>query len=94
MLTRAEVLARYPELEPLLDLDPPWRFYPLIGALTGERATLSHVEALWIVDEENAGVVRRTATGWTGPPVSEVDFAGPLADAVRLLLLPERRWHS
>lgn len=85
-VSAVDALSRYPDLAPLLTVDrDPWQFTNFGPDLTARRLTPTTIAALWIGDAHNSGAVRvRTAT----PPVTEVDFSGPLVDAVRLLSEP------
>lgn len=83
-----DALARYPALAPLLAVDgDAWQFCDFGPDLTGRRLTPTTIAALWIGDTHNAGAVR-VRTSADRAPVTEVDFAGPLDDAVRLLAEP------
>jgi hypothetical protein len=87
MLTSDEVLARYPGLRPLLEMEPPWRFGVIIHSLIGgKRESHWRVDTLLISAEDWTVARRRPSRRRTRHPVSEVDFVGSLDDAVRLLL--------
>ncbi|HEV8559596.1 MAG TPA: hypothetical protein VGR06_24935 [Actinophytocola sp.] len=86
MLTDDEVLARYPGLRPLLEMEPPWRFGEIIGTLVGgKRESRWRVDTLLISAEDRTVASRRPTRRRTRHPASEVDFVGSLDDAVRLL---------
>jgi hypothetical protein len=88
----ADVVARYPELEPLLAVgDPPWRLYAHgLGAVHGERATDWYVEVFYLIDLETVCVIRRTSSRWRGLAVQPVEFTGILEEAVARLLSPPK----
>lgn len=91
-LNAEEVVAYWPTLKPLVAMaDPPWRFEPVgSGVLSGTRLHHTYVEALWVIDEERAGVNRGAIPNRPGPVVVPVSFSGPLREAVEILQLPVR----
>jgi hypothetical protein len=88
-------LARFPELRPLRIVEnPPWRFTVLdSGVLTGTRVHDGFAEGLWVIDRSRAGVHRRPIRKSPDPAVSDVNFSGPLSDAVALLQQAPRAQH-
>lgn len=91
-LSAEEVLARWPAVKPLVAMtDPEWRFVPMdSGVLSGTRAHATYVEALWVIDEERAGMTCLPIAGYPGPVVVSANFSGPLREVVEILGLPVR----
>lgn len=87
---RAEIVARYPGLAPLLAVQgPPWRLYAHdVGPVHGERRTDSYYEVFYMAGPESVCGIRETFSRWPGPAVRPVDFVGSLEQVVERLLAP------
>jgi hypothetical protein len=94
-LTEAEVVARYPEVQFLIDIrNAGWIFqlhnFDSEPALVGYRNWPAHIDAVWIFDRNRCVGIRSVddAPGWVGGTIWQ--YQGDLATVVyEILGLPQ-----